>query len=105
MDTDVVRVAYHEDQGMWWADSEDVDGFMATGNNLGDVRALVREGLAFHLGHAVEVRESRATSDALVYEVSISSFDWSPTKALGPATTVSDGARSARGPWQALASA
>ncbi len=105
MDNDVVRVAYHEDQGLWWADSEDIDGFVATGNSLSEVRALVHEGLPFHLGRAVEIREGRATSDALVYEVSISSFEWSPMNPVGPSTTVRDGTRSAWGPWQALASA
>jgi hypothetical protein len=37
MDAQVVRVAHHEERGLWWADSEDIDGFTAT------IAALVYE--------------------------------------------------------------
>ncbi|NTW41770.1 MAG: type II toxin-antitoxin system HicB family antitoxin [Cellulomonadaceae bacterium] len=42
-------VIYHHEQGSWWAESPDVDGFTAVAGTFGELRALVREGLEFYL--------------------------------------------------------
>ncbi len=41
-----IRVTYHEEDGHWWAESPDIDGFIAGGDTLDEVRLLVREGIA-----------------------------------------------------------
>lgn len=55
-----VRVIYHQDAGAWWADSPDLDGYVAVAESLDDLRVLVREGVAFHLetDAPVEILES-----------------------------------------------
>ena len=53
-----VQVQYHREDGSWWADSQDVDGFYAVGASFDETRALAQEGLAFYLdGEAVRVVE------------------------------------------------
>lgn len=55
-----VRVTYHHEEGMWWAESADVAGFSATAESLSDLRGLVKQGLEFHLGPAeFDLREER----------------------------------------------
>ncbi len=44
-----VRVIYRREDNLWWAESPNVPGFVATGATLGEVRTLVREGIPFHL--------------------------------------------------------
>ena len=44
-----IIVTYREEEGSIWADSADVDGFVAVGETLEEVRALVFEGLPFYL--------------------------------------------------------
>lgn len=44
-----VRVVYHNQDGYWWADSVDVEGFTAVGTDLPALRARVRDGLAAYL--------------------------------------------------------
>lgn len=44
-----VRVDYHREGTSWWADSPDLDGFVASGDSLTEVRQLVWEGLPFYL--------------------------------------------------------
>ena len=44
-----VVVTYREEEGSIWADSPDVEGFVAVGETLEEVRALVFEGLPFYL--------------------------------------------------------
>lgn len=43
------RVTYHREPEGWSALSADVPGYSAFGETLGEVRGLVREGLAFFL--------------------------------------------------------
>lgn len=43
-----VRVIYHQEAGSWWADSPDLDGFVAAADTIDQLRELVREGVAFH---------------------------------------------------------
>lgn len=47
--TTTVRVKYHQEADGWWAESPDVDGFVASGSTLHEVRELTREGLPFYL--------------------------------------------------------
>lgn len=62
---DAVRVEYHREPEGWWADSPDVQGFVATGFDLHEVRLLVREGLPFYLEQeSVEVYEIVSGTDA-----------------------------------------
>lgn len=44
-----VRVVYHNQDGYWWADSVDVEGFTAVGTDLPALRARVRDGLTAYL--------------------------------------------------------
>ena len=44
-----VRVRYHEELDGWWADSPDIEGYVAGGASLGEVRQLVKEGVPFFL--------------------------------------------------------
>ena len=54
-----VTVNYHHEAGGVWADSPDVEGLAVAGENLAEVRALVREGLEFYLDDDdVDLRES-----------------------------------------------
>lgn len=46
---DRTRVTYHHEDGIWWADSEDVPGYYACAATLEELRELVREGMKFHL--------------------------------------------------------
>jgi len=65
-----VRVDYHREPEGWWADSPDVPGFVAAGNNLHEVRELVREGIPYYLeNQALDLRECYAGIEALVVEV------------------------------------
>ena len=41
----VIRVTYHQEEGGWWADSPDIEGFIAGGDSLEEARVLVREGI------------------------------------------------------------
>jgi predicted RNase H-like HicB family nuclease len=53
-----VRVEYHREPEGVWADSPDLEGFVASGTDLSEVRALVREGLAVYLeGETVDILE------------------------------------------------
>lgn len=55
-----IRVTYHHEEGVWWAESADVDGFSATAESLRELRGLVKEGLEFHLGLTdFDLREER----------------------------------------------
>lgn len=62
--TTQVQVVYHEELGHWWAESPDLDSFVATGETLSEVRRLVREGLPFYLQtddvELFEIREGGA---------------------------------------------
>lgn len=43
------QVIYHREDGVWWAESPDVEGFGASADTLEELRPLVRQGLAFYL--------------------------------------------------------
>jgi predicted RNase H-like HicB family nuclease len=42
-------VVYHQEGGIWWAESPDVEGFGASADSLDELRPMVREGIAFYL--------------------------------------------------------
>ncbi|HZJ07825.1 MAG TPA: hypothetical protein VFD59_20540 [Nocardioidaceae bacterium] len=49
MSRHVIRVRYHHEPDGWWAESSDLDGFVAAGASLDEVRGLVQEGVPFYL--------------------------------------------------------
>lgn len=53
-----IRVTYHHEDGAWWADSSDLDGWYAGGETLAEARAQVREGLAFYVDGDLDLFES-----------------------------------------------
>jgi len=52
-----VDVIYHYEPEGYWAESPDLAGFYAAGLTLGEVRSMVFEGVATHLGPLVTIRE------------------------------------------------
>lgn len=76
--TTTVDVIYHKERdGSWWADSPQIDGFTAVGDTLGEVRALVFDGVPFYLDtEEVDIRESRVGGAPLV-DAAISVSTWS----------------------------
>lgn len=62
-----VRVKYHQEPEGWWAESPDVEGFVASGSSLREVRALTREGLPFFLQEpSVELVEDHSLPGPVV---------------------------------------
>lgn len=41
-----IEVVYHNEDGSWWAESDDVPGFSALASTLSGAQELVRESLA-----------------------------------------------------------
>lgn len=65
-----VLVRYHHEVEGIWADSPDLDGYVAAGASLHEVRDLVREGLAVYLeGEDFEVREQGPGSEGTVVDL------------------------------------
>ncbi|MCK9929413.1 hypothetical protein MXD62_19890 [Frankia sp. Mgl5] len=52
-----ITVEYHEEDGLWWAESEQVSGWAAGGDTREQARERVREGLHFIYGEDVIVDE------------------------------------------------
>jgi predicted RNase H-like HicB family nuclease len=64
-----VRVVYHHEAEAWWADSPDVEGFVASGSDLSEIRRLVREGLEFYLeDDEVEIYEQAPWATGVIVE-------------------------------------
>lgn len=86
-----IDVTYHFEQGQWWAESADVEGFVASAENLSDLRELVRGGLPFYLDlDAVELAEGFANGQPVatsswqsVYSVSAFRMPSSTTSSSG----------------------
>ena len=69
-----ISVNYHHEADAWWADSPDVEGFVAAGADLSEVRDLVREGLPFYLDDAtVEIDERAPWESGIVVDVRLAS--------------------------------
>lgn len=69
-----VLVRYHREADSYWADSPDVDGFVAVGATLGEVRSLAKEGLAVYLEEeedAFEVVEQGPGRDGVTVVVRV----------------------------------
>lgn len=81
-----IRVVYHREGDVWWADSPDLDGFVATGADLAEVRALVKEGVPFYVvDDDVELEEQAPWASGVV--VTYSSDDvWRDSGRHGLAT-------------------
>jgi predicted RNase H-like HicB family nuclease len=53
-----VRVQYHREPKGWWAESPDLEGFVASGSTVDEVRHLVHEDVPFYLQEDdVEIKE------------------------------------------------
>jgi predicted RNase H-like HicB family nuclease len=79
-----ITVTYHFEDGTWWAESDDVPGFFAAGQSVGETRQLVRSGLAFHFDGVdvgdLEIRETRDDGNPVfVSEITRPDFSWSPS--------------------------
>ena len=48
MDTRQVNVTYHREDGVWWAESDDMPGFSAAGDTFAETRKNVWEGVDFY---------------------------------------------------------
>jgi predicted RNase H-like HicB family nuclease len=44
-----IRLTYHQEDGAWWVDSDDVPGFYAAADTFDEARREAREGLSFAL--------------------------------------------------------
>lgn len=64
----IVRVTYHQESVGWWADSDDLPGFVASGADLHEVRDLVRSGVPFYLENDDVVIEEQTDTGALVVQ-------------------------------------
>lgn len=66
-----VSVRYHYEGSSWWADSPELEGFVAVGSSLPEVRDLVREGVPFYAENdRVEILEA-LERDAVVVQVNV----------------------------------
>ena len=45
----IVRVIYHHEDDCWWAESPDVEGWIAVGDSYAEVVKLAEEGVPFAL--------------------------------------------------------
>lgn len=56
------RIVLHYEDGSWWAESPDLDGFTVVAPTLRELQVAVREAAAFHLesGEPVQIAESMA---------------------------------------------
>lgn len=69
-----VRAKHHHEAEAWWADSPYVEGFVASGSDLSEVRHLVHEGLDFYLeGDEVEIREQAPWATGVIVETRFTS--------------------------------
>lgn len=55
-----IAVVFHYEDGKWWAEAPDVPDYVAWANTFDELRALVEEGLEFHLERPVEIAEITA---------------------------------------------
>lgn len=52
---ETVRVIYHHEPEGWWAESPDIERWVAAGETYAEVVKLVEEGVPFALGYDAEV--------------------------------------------------
>ncbi len=71
-----VTVVYHFEDGLWWAESPEVPEFSGGGDTFAEARTMAREGLAFALGHDVDLDErfDEAARAALQRGMSVQAF-------------------------------
>jgi predicted RNase H-like HicB family nuclease len=67
-----IRVSYHHEDGAWWADSPDLQGWAAGGASLAEAREQVRDGLRFFIGEDVEILEGDLERPVVVQHVVVS---------------------------------
>ena len=44
-----IELTYHQEDGVWWVDSDDLPGFYAAADTLEDAKEQAKDGLAFAL--------------------------------------------------------
>lgn len=81
-----VRVKYHREPEGWWAESPDIDGFVASGTSLHEVRELTREGLPFYLDGAEFdlVEEGPASAVVVDWSVQAAAMAQAVTSSMAP---------------------
>lgn len=52
---ETVRIIYHHEEGSWWAESPDVEGWSAAADSYAEVLRLSEEGIPFALGYSPEL--------------------------------------------------
>jgi len=76
LEVTTVRVNYHHEPEGWWAESPDLEGFVATGATLHEVRQLTHEGLPLYLDTTdIELIEEDAVN-GLVVDVVMTEKPW-----------------------------
>jgi predicted RNase H-like HicB family nuclease len=55
-----VSVVFRHEDGKWWAEAPDVPDYVAGADTIGELRALVKEGLEFRLERRVDIVEIAA---------------------------------------------
>jgi predicted RNase H-like HicB family nuclease len=55
-----INLVIHHDEGTWWAESPDLEGFTVVAASLAELRVTARDAVTFHLDadHPIDVRES-----------------------------------------------
>jgi predicted RNase H-like HicB family nuclease len=52
---ETIRVLYHHEEEGWWAESPDVEGWSAAGEDFSEVRNLAVEGIPLAIGRDAEL--------------------------------------------------
>ena len=61
-----VKIVYHHEDGIWWAESDNMPGFYAAGNTFGEVRKNVRSGVDFYFDDGLPRVLEEYTEDGAV---------------------------------------
>lgn len=83
-----VRIAYHPDNGIWWADSPDMPGFYAVADTLEDVRKEATDGISIALD-----REAFCLTESVKSEDKPSPYDGSANDEDGSFNPVESGGK------------
>ena len=97
-----IAMTYHREDGTWWAESEDVPGYTAVADTLGDLRTLVSEGIPFTLeDEDIQIDESLENGARLVLDMR-AAIAYSAPVAVGTSGTGLWSAPPSFDPWAHL---
>lgn len=92
-----IAVVFHYEDGKWWAEAPEVPDYVAWADTFDELRALVKEGLEFHLERRVDIIEITAfdfrvtaSADAIHLSTSIGSRPAPFSLELTPAGRILD---------------